>query len=120
MPDVSQWQTKTIAMLDSDILEAGRELQPEWGLQLTSEFTEAEILLALAHRIAQIIAQGPDAFFTLMYRLDISEGKLRRVMHDIDAPDKIARLILERQLQKVRSRNHYKNNGLDTDPDLQW
>jgi hypothetical protein len=32
----------------------------------------------------------------------------------------IAVLIYERQLQKIKSRAHFKNHSNDTDPDMKW
>jgi len=100
--------------------ETAVALQQEWGLQLPDILSEEEILKRLAERIAAMTAKGPEAFFQLMYRLDISEQKLRHVMHEPDVDQKIARLIYDRQWEKIRSREYFRNHARDTDPDLKW
>ncbi len=99
--------------------QAALALQKEWGLQVTGQYTEQQILEQLALKLASIVEQGPDAFFQLMYRLDISEKKLIDSMHDKDVAMKIAKLVYDRQLQKQRSREYYKNRK-DEDTELKW
>lgn len=99
--------------------QAAIALQKEWGLIDTGLYTEQQILEQLALKLASIVAQGPDAFFQLMYRLDISEKKLVDSMHDKDVALKIAKLVYDRQLQKQRSREYYKNRK-DEDTELKW
>jgi len=107
--------------MDNNILqETALALQKEWAVSIPDIISEEAILKLLAERVVKIIAQGPDVFFQLMYRLDISEKKLNSVMHDEHAADKIARLIYDRQLQKIQSRINNKSNRADTDPDLKW
>ena len=102
------------------IQQAALALQQEWGLRLAGTATEEEILQQLAERIAQLAEKGQESFFQLMYRLDISEKKLRGTMHQPDVAMQIARLIYDRQLQKIRSREYYKTHPLNEDPDLKW
>jgi hypothetical protein len=102
--------------------ETALALKSDWGLQLPDTLTEEEILKLLAEKIVPIIQKGPDAFYQLMYRLDISEKKLMAILHETDVADKIAWLIYDRQLQKIRSRLEHRNQQQqgDIDPDLKW
>jgi hypothetical protein len=95
-------------------------LQNEWGISLSNHISEEEILKQLALRIAQLIEQDLDAFVQLMYRLDISEKKLHGVMGEEYVAEKIARLIYDRQLQKIHSRARYSQKPSSEDSDLQW
>ncbi|MDT8392712.1 MAG: hypothetical protein RQ761_02635 [Bacteroidales bacterium] len=48
-----------------------------------------------------------------MYRLDVSEAKFSKAMHSPDrdeAARSIASLVLEREMQKVKTRLHYKKH----------
>lgn len=94
-------------------------LQQEWGVELADVFTEQEITERLALMLATVVEKGPEAFFQLMYRLDISEKQLNRAMYDKEAIMKIAKLVYNRQLQKLRSRQHYKP-GTSSDTELKW
>lgn len=95
-------------------------LQKEMGLDIVEHYTEREIIELLSKRIVYILQKGPDAFFQLMYRLDVAEKKLNMVMHEPDAPEQIAKLVYERQLQKMQSRIDNKSGKETKDPDLEW
>lgn len=100
--------------------EAGVALRDDWGITLPELLSEDALLELLAQRVMKLIAQGPEPFFQAMYRLDIPEKKLNAVMHDELAAEKIARLIYDRQLQKIQSRMNNKATRHDADPDLRW
>lgn len=96
-----------------------KELETEYGISLGGVVSEKEIIEKLALQVGAIAEKGPDAFFQLMYRLDIPERQLNRAMVDKEAAMEIARLIYNRQLQKIRSRAYYKNKPPD-DADISW
>lgn len=94
-------------------------LYRQWDLQPVDVISEEEIKHQLAVRILMLMDKNPEQFFQLMYRLDISEQRLKTIWADSDAADKIASMVYERQLQKLQSRRSNKNNNSE-DPDLQW
>ena len=107
-------------MADNVIQEAAITLGHDWDLQLPDTLSEEAILKLLADRIVTILERGPETFFQLMYRLDISEKKLNAVMQDEDVAAKIARLIYDRQLQKILSRIANRKTSESDDPELKW
>lgn len=106
-------------MADDILQEAAQALKQDWDLQLPDSLSEEAILRLLADRVVTILERGPETFFQLMYRLDISEKKLNAVLEDDDVAGKIARLIYDRQLQKIQSR-HINKVKADDDPELKW
>ncbi len=106
-------------MSDNVINEIATALQKDWDLRL-AEVTEDAILRQLADRVVLILERGPETFFQLMYRLDISEKKLGAVMQGDDVAMKIARLIYDRQLQKIQSRMANRKAADNDDPELKW
>ena len=86
-------------------------LQQQWGLSVEGLVSEEEIINRLAQRIVYYLEKGPETFFQLMYRLDISEKKLNMVLADPEAPFAIAKLVYDRQLQKIKSRAENKKFG---------
>jgi hypothetical protein len=104
----------------SILTDTASALQSEWGLLPPEIISEERILELLAQRITAIIQQGPDAFFQLMYRLDISEKKLNAVLGDEGAAHNIARLVFNRQLEKIKSRYDNRKDPGNIDPDLKW
>jgi hypothetical protein len=90
-------------------------------LQLSGDLfvSEAEILAALARKVEDMLQYNRDVFFQLMYRLDILEPKLRVALQQQDVPMAIARLIYERQTEKIVSRRDNKGPQ-PIDDDLSW
>ena len=102
------------------IQETALALQNEWGITVPEVLSEETILKMLTDRVVVLMDKGSESFFQLMYRLDISEKKLHGVLHEADVAAQIARLIYDRQLQKISSRQQYKMPKTNTEPDLEW
>src|SRR5689334_14535498 len=97
--------------MNNNILnDTASALQASWGLQKTDVISEEVLLQMLAQKITEILQQGPEAFFQLMYRLDISEKRLNEVIGSENAAEKIARLVYDRQLGKIQSRHANRQN----------
>lgn len=59
----------------------------------------------------------------LLYRLDIDEAKLKKTLQELtghDAGDVISQLIIERQIQKLKSRQQYKPPDDNIHEDEKW
>ena len=107
-------------MEDTILQETALALKQEWGLVIPDTLSEEAILQLLRERVVNVLERGPDNFYQLMYRLDISEKKLNAVLNDSDVAGKIAKLIYDRQLQKIKSRREYKVKKDVGDNDLKW
>ena len=107
-------------MADNILQEAAIALGHDWDLKLPDALSEEAILKLLADRIVTVLERGPETFFQLMYRLDISEKKLNAILLEDDVAMKIARLIYDRQLQKIQSRMAHRKMHENGDPDLKW
>lgn len=73
---------------------------------------------ALAAHINHLIQADFHRLVAWLYQLDISETKLKQTLEentDKDAGELIADLVLERQLQKMKTREQFK--GRDDIPD---
>ena len=103
-----------------ELYETAQALQQQWEIQIPELVSEETILKQLAKRVIYYLEKGPDAFFQLMYRLDISEKKLNSVVNESDVAEKIARLIYDRQLQKIQSRLTTRKEAINDDPELTW
>ena len=70
--------------------------------------------------IAELLEGNPDLLFSTLYRLDIYESKINTVLKlESDAPAGLARLIIERQREKLRTREQYKpDKNIDWADDL--
>lgn len=106
--------------MDNVLQQTAIALKNDWDLQLPETLSEEAILKLLADRIVTVLERGPETFFQLMYRLDISEKKLNAVLQNDDVAMKVAKLIYDRQLQKIQSRMTNKMTKDDSDPELRW
>lgn len=107
----------TMEHSDSELLAAA--LAGDFDLAINDLVSRAKIIAALTWRIDQLIAGNPDQLFSMLYRLDISERKIKEaIATDEDVTKKIAVLIYERQLEKIISRRQFKSS--QPEDDLAW
>jgi hypothetical protein len=86
---------------------------------LTPQQTK-DIQLQLERSINDLIQNNFERLVQLLYRIDVNEKKLKQLLSDYpqtDAAIIIARLIIERQLQKVKTRKQFGNNEDIADED---
>lgn len=77
----------------------------------TAVLTEEELLRLLADQVGYMIDNQLEVLLSLMYRLDVDEKKVAAALSplSLEAPNiAIARLVLERQKQRVFTKQHYK------------
>jgi hypothetical protein len=92
-----------------------RQLQIEFAEKISFE----EIKEKLSEHINYLINNKFQDLINLLYRIDINENKLRELLNahkETDASNIIAGLIIERQLQKIKTRKEFsqkKNEGGD-------
>jgi hypothetical protein len=55
-----------------------------------------------------------------MYRIDIPEKRLAKVLGKDDTAKQIAQLVYNRQLEKITSRHLHRQQPGDIDPDMKW
>jgi hypothetical protein len=90
------------------------DLNTAYGLDLQETPTMDALEALLAEKINEMINKDFNALVQLLYRIDVNEAKLRGVLRDNQASDSgrlIARLILERQWQKILTRREYSKKS---------
>jgi hypothetical protein len=88
------------------------DLNNTHGLDLPVTATLEMLEQALAERINTMITADFNRLISLLYRIDVSETKLKQLLKEnagTDAGLLIARLILERQWQKIETRRKYRS-----------
>jgi hypothetical protein len=76
----------------------------------------------LADKINELLNNDFQKLVSILYRMDVSEIKLKLLLKDNperDAAIMIADLMIERQVQKMKSRKETKNNNQIPD-DEKW
>lgn len=108
--------------MQAELSELVKTLRDNWELDIQDTFSEQEILLQLGRKLSRLLERNPEEFFQLLYRIDIPEHKLNNVLQQTDALDTLAKMIYDRQLEKVKSRQQYKRyfDNDKADGELRW
>lgn len=96
-----------------------KALPEDLRLNEESYISEEDFLNALAPKVAYMLQYNSGVFFQLLYKLDVLEPKLKIAMQQEDVPMAIAKLILERQMEKIISRRAFPAQKSE-DEDLKW
>lgn len=86
-------------------------LQNEMELSLKPGATTEEIRSALRSHINDLINHDFNRLVSLLYRIDVNEQKLKGLLAQSPGEDSaqlIADLILERQIEKIKSRKDHR------------
>ncbi len=106
------------------IQELVNELQQyDLPVAYSHPLNKEELLNALAAYINILITTDFSRLIALLYRLDISEKKLKDllvVQNNSNAGSIIGDMIIDRQLQKIDSRKKYKKDHGDIPEDEKW
>jgi hypothetical protein len=89
------------------------DLNRSYSLELRAVVTLDELEILLAGKINRMIQQDFGALVQLLYRIDVSESRLRGLLNENpgeDAGKVIAPLIIERQWQKIETRRKYRQD----------
>ncbi|MBO9199958.1 MULTISPECIES: hypothetical protein [Niastella] len=95
-----------------------KQLSGDFNLPVTND--KQQLAEALAEGINQLIQRDFARLLNILYRIDISENTLKQTLEqqaDEDAGLLIARLIIERQLQKQQMRAQFKTRDNIPDDD---
>lgn len=93
---------------DQALLEISKELEISFK-EKSYSFAKQVVI----NRINELIEQDFQKLVSILYRVDVSEKKLKQLLKEnatTDAAVIITELLLERQLEKIRSRQEYKGN----------
>jgi hypothetical protein len=98
-----------------DTLLLIEDLNRVYGWELGPADGPAALETVLAEKVNALIEGNFDQLLQLLYRIDINEQRLRRLLVENEGEDAgkiIARLIVQRQWEKIESRRKYRQ---DTD-----
>lgn len=102
----------------SDLLRGPFELE-----NAPPPVSEEELLMVLTARISEMLERQPEYLLSLLYRLDVLEPKINQALHPA-APEMpalgLARLVLERQQQRIFTKKTVKPIPLEGMDDWAW
>ena len=97
-------------------------LKKDLGLIVSPKLSLEEVRAAVTSHVNHLINTDFEKLVSLLYRIDVSEPKMRAVLQHKEGEDSagyIADLIIERQLQKIESRKKFSNKK-DISEEEKW
>ena len=92
--------------------ELTEAISGRFELEMTESFTLDDLRKALYTRIRELIDKNIERLLSMLYRVDLNQKKLDEIFEDGSKDDialKIAEAVIERQLQKIKTRELYKS-----------
>lgn len=99
--------------MDTDLIN---NINQSLEIELASAISEKELREQLVAHINQLINTNFEKLVFYLYRIDVDETKMRRLLEQREGEDAaglIADLIIERQVQKIASRKKFKKEQTD-------
>ena len=111
----------------SDLPEIQKIISLELALIPVND-TGADWMNSLVQRINYLILHDFDRLVFILYRLDVDESKINLILKNTqlqtspgsDAGVLIGKLIVERQIQKLRTRTEYRNQKNSFNDNERW
>ena len=116
----------TLAQLknyNTDIDELVKSVSRYLETELPPKITREELHQKLSVYINDLIVHDFQKLVFILYRVDVHEGKLKHLLKENPGEDAglvIADLIIERQLQKIKSRGQFGRRDNDIDENEKW
>jgi hypothetical protein len=104
-------------------VELIRLLNNELTTDLIEQMSYSELHLQLSAYINQLIKNDFDKLIAYLYRIDVNEQKLKSLLlqnPNEDAGNMIATMIIERQQQKLKSREQFSKRNGYFDEEEKW
>jgi hypothetical protein len=99
------------------------DINNEWGLTIPLVVTEDDLAAVLAQRINDLIRNDMGRLISVLYRIDVDEKKIREMLGEHKGTDAgliIAHLVIDRQKQKIKTRNFFNTRVDDIDEKDKW
>jgi hypothetical protein len=99
------------------------QLNKELAIDLAEKISLEELKSQLISYINDLIQNHFEKLVSLLYRIDVSEAKIKSLLQQQpgeDAAKIIAALIIERQLQKIKTRQQFNQRDNNFDEEEKW
>jgi hypothetical protein len=98
-------------MEDRYLQQTGAWLQENAGISVPAAVSMEELEKILARQLEMLVERDFQQFVLLLYQVDVPEQKVKDILAAENYPDafaSIARLIISRQTEKIKSREKYR------------
>ena len=107
-------ESKKLEIIQLTIAQIQKDMNFELNISANAETIYDELFAAVKNSIQDQLENSPSTLFPLLYRIDISEVQLRKVLNNLnESPiDKITQMIIERELKKVLMRKFFSEGKI--------
>lgn len=98
----------TLIKMDIELIES---INKDLAIELPENIRLDEAKEKLKQYINDLIQHDFEKLVSTLYRIDVNEAKLKQVLQhnpEVDAANIITQLIIERELQKIKTRRQFK------------
>jgi len=97
------------------------ELSNKLEIDLPEKRSLEELKVFLSRYIDHLISNNPDKLVSILSRVDVSERELKANLQkkEENASSIMAQMIIERQMEKIKTRERYRSND-DISEDEKW
>ena len=97
------------------------ELSNKLEIDLPEKRSLEELKVFLSGYIDHLISNNPDKLVSILSRVDVSEKELKANLQNKEenASSIMAQMIIERQMEKIKTRERYRSND-DISEDEKW
>ena len=98
-------------------------LNKELSLEFSEKLAMDELEQQLTDHINHLINTDFEKLIYYLYRIDVNESKMKQLLQQQggeNAAQLIARLIIDRQLHKIKSRAEHRSNKIDDEGAERW
>lgn len=100
-----------------------QQVNKELAITLPEQNSMTELQSQLAIHINYLILHHFEQLVNLLYRIDVSEAKIKSLLQNHtkeNAGNIIAALIIERQIQKIKTRRQFSKKEDELDGEEKW
>ncbi|MBS1660253.1 MAG: hypothetical protein JST68_04295 [Bacteroidetes bacterium] len=102
----------------TDSIALIQDLNRSYGWEISDALTTTQLEDLLAETLNEWIRSDFEKLVQFLYRIDVSESKLKSLLEENTEEDTghlLARLVLERQWQKIQTRRQFKPGETPSD-----
>jgi hypothetical protein len=103
--------------------ELATVLRQQFEITVSENISFSELETKLAFAVNELLKTNFEKLLFVLYRVDVNEQKLKQTLanhKDTDAGLVIARLLIERQVQKITSRQAFNRPLHNDDAEDKW
>lgn len=100
--------------MENEIKDVYSIISRNFEVETSGELTIESLVKLLSLRIRELLDRNLEKLVSIMYRIDLNQAKVDKIFENTSKDEiayQLSELIIERQIEKVRTRRLYKSTG---------